>query len=79
MILSKQAQEIIFSCKIEKPNHTVSIANNIAANQTPHHKDHKDRRTCPQTQLSWGSGDDNGKILRKILDPTTAKHRQTSD
>ena len=39
MILSKQPQEIIFSCKIEKTNHAVSIVNNIAVNQTPHQKD----------------------------------------
>ena len=32
---SKQAQEVIFSCKIEKPNHPELISINILVNQTP--------------------------------------------
>ena len=31
---SKEAQEIIFSCKIKKPNHPELIFNNIWVNQT---------------------------------------------
>ena len=35
---SKQAQEVIFSCKIEKPNHPELISINILVNQTPYQK-----------------------------------------
>ena len=33
---SKQAQEVIFSCNIKKPNHLVLIFNDIPINQTPY-------------------------------------------
>ena len=35
---SKQAQEVIFSCKIKKPGHSVLIFNNNQAIQTPYQK-----------------------------------------
>ena len=35
---SKQAQEVIFSRKIKKPNHSELIFNNIPSNQTSYHK-----------------------------------------
>ena len=35
---SKQAQEVIFSRKIKKPNHPELIFNNIPVNQTPYQK-----------------------------------------
>ena len=38
MILFKQAQEVIFSHKIEKPNHPELIFNNIPVNQTSYQK-----------------------------------------
>ena len=35
---SKQAQEVIFSRKIKKPNHPELIFSNIPVNQTPYQK-----------------------------------------
>ena len=34
----KQAQEVIFSRKIKRPNHPVLIFNKIPVNQTPYQK-----------------------------------------
>ena len=35
---SKQAQEVIFPCKIKKPNHPELIFNNILVNRIPYQK-----------------------------------------